>query len=59
MLLQSEKARDAVRWISDSCKDGAAAIVARVGRAIGQFDRDPKPSEELMHFYQPSSKSQP
>lgn len=57
MLLQSEKVRRAVRWISDSRKEGEASIEALVEKAISKFDLDPRQSEELMHFYRKSPKS--
>ena len=49
---EGEKAKRAVRWISDQLReDGSQPVMRLVHQAIARFDLTPKEGEELIAFY--------
>lgn len=52
---EGEKARRAVRWISDQLQgDESLPVMRLVHQAIARFDLTPKEGEELIAFYRAS-----
>jgi hypothetical protein len=53
---KGEKVRQAVKWISEKCKeDEGRSITKLIPEAAGRFNLSPKEEEFLVSFYEESS----